>query len=201
MKRCWDALLRLADSRARVATSHPTRAAARTPCSGIASLHAVASRSIVHMHCCARAAAGPPCSGTASHRQPSCTPPPALREPHLEYAHEPVPLRGFWSRSKKRRCWEDELERGCADRREGAIRGHTPLHLPLPVIEKDPLGPCRLRRRSHRGRAAATAVAGACAEAPGRASKGGLELEVRRRPVAATMMLPRHVRDREVRGQ
>ncbi|CAD6253992.1 unnamed protein product [Miscanthus lutarioriparius] len=76
-----------------------------------------------------------------------------------------------------------------SDRKEGAVGGHASLHPPLPVAEKEPSG----------SSAAAAAAAGACAEAPGRASKGGLE--VRRRPAAATTALPRHVQDREVRGQ
>jgi hypothetical protein len=60
---------------------------------------------------------------------------------------------------------------------------------PLPVAEKEPSG----------SSVAAAAAAEACSEAPGRASKGGLE--GRRRPAAAGTALPRHVRDWEVRGQ
>jgi hypothetical protein len=94
--------------------------------------------------------------------------------------------RGFWSRSKKWRCWEDERGRGCRSQRRsrrgsraagsaaaghgegsvGALGGRAQPRPPLPVTEKEPSG----------SSAAAAAAAGACAEAPGRANKGGLEV-------------------------
>ena len=94
-------------------------------------------------------------------------------------------------RTQRCRCWED---------------GYIQMHLRLLVADKEPSevtsgrGRRRWSRRSSRGsRAAVAAATGTCAEALGRAGKGGTE--VRQWPVAATTALPRHVREREVRGR
>jgi hypothetical protein len=99
--------------------------------------------------------------------------------------------RGFWSRSKKWRCWEDERGRGCRSQRRSR-RGSRAAGSAAAGHGEGSVGIKRSRGRCCRGMRG-----GAWQGKQGRL--GGAATG--RQPAAATTVLQRHVRDREVRDQ